>query len=152
MRKPTGYGDSGTFPANAVRSGNSNAMNHVDDDFNRVKEFFDLETEALVVSTYLNTFDSTLPDNIKLASNIKQREWLHDRIKQVLINTQLMDIERLVEMRREDPESGTVKRCMFNSMPLYNCQKHKNHFGTRFQFFVLSLKFQSLKLQDSFRI
>ena len=107
-------------------------MNHIDDNFNTVKEFFDIETEALVVSTYLNTFDSTLLEEIQLVSNMKRRERLHNRIMEVLIRTKLMDGKRLTQMRKEDLESGTVKRCRFNSMTLYSFQKHKNHFGNSF--------------------
>ena len=90
-------------------------MNHIDDHFNRVKEFFEIETVALVVSTYLNTFDSTLLERIQLASNMKQRERLHNRIMEVLIRTKLMDGKRLTQMRKEDLERRDVGliRCPF---------------------------------------
>ena len=110
LRRPNGFGDTGTFTPNAVKSGDTNALADVEDEYERVKEFFKIENEALIVSAYLTMYDDRVPEDIQSAPPQLQRQWLHDRVNNVLNATIMPDIEKLGDMRRASPEGGLLIR------------------------------------------
>ena len=46
-------GDAGTYLPNAIKTGNKSALMRIENKYQEVKEFFDVETKALLVSGFL---------------------------------------------------------------------------------------------------
>ena len=61
MKKPGSNVNAGTYQSNAIRSGNSNALADITKNYEKVKEFFKVHVEALIVSSFLKQegFEST---------------------------------------------------------------------------------------------
>ena len=132
MRKGNSVGDWGTFASNAIISGNGNALGNVlGDNYNKIKEFFQTETDAFIVAATLNYFgmDKTtdqptkncFPDNLKNASVVEKREWLHNQVYSMLemfVMDSMVTLQEyshtVTEFKCRDPECQKIykyKKC-----------------------------------------
>ena len=132
MRKGNSVGDWGTYASNAIISGNGNALGNVlGDNYNKIKEYFQTETDAFIVAATLNYFgmDKTTdqptkncyPENLKSAGVVEKREWLHNQVCSMLemfVMDSMVTLEehsRLVtEFKCRDPECQKIykyKKC-----------------------------------------
>ena len=78
-----------------IISGNRNALGaEVGDNYDRIRKFFQMETDAFIISASLSYFgmdkvtdDSTkncIPDELKNASVIEKHEWFHSQVCSML--------------------------------------------------------------------
>ncbi|XP_066917617.1 uncharacterized protein [Clytia hemisphaerica] len=104
--------DAGTYLSNAIKTGNKNALRKVEDKFQEVKEFFDIETKALLVSGFLkqegvdSIEDYHPPLELETKDLATKRRWLHGRIHLFLKNNVMGSLEMLTKML---PEQKTHK-------------------------------------------
>ena len=77
-------------------SGNGNALGDVlGDNYDRIKEFFQTETDTFIITTSLSYFGmdkvtddptkSYIPEELKNASVIEKREWFHSQVCSMLV-------------------------------------------------------------------
>ncbi|XP_066910120.1 uncharacterized protein [Clytia hemisphaerica] len=112
FRNTQATGDSGTYLPNAIKSGNKNALRKVENKFQEVKEFFDVETKALLVSGFLEQEGAERIENYHPPSELvtkdpdTRRRWLHGRIHLFLKNNVMGCLNSLSKML---PEQQTHK-------------------------------------------
>ena len=63
---------------------------------------------------YLTLFDDDVPQDIVEAPAIAQRNWLHNRIDQLLNSTIMPDMEEFVNLRKENPDDPMFARCNYH--------------------------------------
>ena len=122
FKKETSVAEWGTFASNAIVSGNINATRNVlSDGYDKIKDFFQTETDAFIISatsTYFNIYSTDgspkrnqIPEHLTQASvsKMEQRGWLHGHIANMIelyvsdSTSDLSDIrEHLIETCTEE--------------------------------------------------
>uniref|UniRef100_A0A7M5WN06 DUF6589 domain-containing protein n=1 Tax=Clytia hemisphaerica TaxID=252671 RepID=A0A7M5WN06_9CNID len=129
-------GDAGTYLTNAIKTGNKNALRKVEDKFQEVREFFDIETKALLLSGFLKqegfeNIEDYHPPQELLTKDVKtRRRWLHGRIRLFLKDNIMVSLQSLTKML---PEQRTHKcrdaTCnnRFFFLPAKNMHEQREH-------------------------
>lgn len=111
-------GDWGTFASNAVVSGNTNALRDVLDHYNKVKEFFNIETDAFVIAATLKYFGMSsvedtpskncLPFNIHNYNSRRKREWLSKHVDNMIEQYVMDSVNPVSDLQRGQANQNQV--------------------------------------------
>ena len=112
MHKDGSARDQGTYAANAVVSGYTNALGDVLDgsNYEKIKEFMTLENEAMIVSAFLLHWgfsidsEDIVPEDILKGNVTMKRTWFNKMVRDVIkkyITQDLSHIKDLVGNMRE---------------------------------------------------
>jgi hypothetical protein len=103
LRKPESAGDHGTFYCNANLVNNANAKMDPLDKYDEVKEFVNIQLDALIVSATMEHLgagdldDVVVPDHVKCAALPVQRDWLHRIVLEVIDKCVLTTVQTSIE-------------------------------------------------------
>ncbi|XP_066924982.1 uncharacterized protein [Clytia hemisphaerica] len=98
--------EAGTYRANAIKTGNANALGDVENNYQKVKEFFTVESEALLVSAFLkhegldDVSEVVVPEGLQ--DSKAERRWLHGKVKKFLqevVMPTFVDLQQVVERK-----------------------------------------------------
>ena len=104
--------DPGTYYSTAVTMGNSNATSDpLGDNYTKIKEFFQVQVEAMVVAAAMKHFDmeqlntniTNLPFNITKESTENKRSWIYNEIETILDKHVTQDLQGICAVRSEVP-------------------------------------------------